>query len=93
MDPARRAAEGVADDRPRQTDAYFLTASSDRLNRYGLIDDVRVALIAVAAAWFLLVIAAGRAPAGEARQRRWWMPVGCSSSARSPTSRSRPTAR
>jgi hypothetical protein len=70
MDPARRAAEGVADDRPRQTDAYFLTASSDRLNRYGLIDDVRVALIAVAAAWFLLVIAAGRAPAGEARQRR-----------------------
>jgi Concanavalin A-like lectin/glucanases superfamily len=58
----------------RQTAAYFLIASSDRTDRDGAIDDARVVLIAVAAAWFLLVIATCRAPAG-ARRRHWWLPV------------------
>ncbi len=58
----------------RQTAAYFLIASSDRTNRDGTVDDVRVALIAAAGAWFLLLVASGRAPASAAR-RRWWVPV------------------
>ena len=55
----------------RQTAAYFLIASSDRISQDGVIDDVRVALIAVALAWFGFAIASGR---GSAR-RRSWMPV------------------
>jgi hypothetical protein len=58
----------------RQTAAYFLIASSDRTNRDGTVDDVRVALIVAAAAWFLLTVASRRAPATPAR-RRWWVPV------------------
>jgi hypothetical protein len=57
----------------RQTAAYFLLASTDRSHRDGIVDDTRAALIAVAAAWFLVLVATRRAPAGTGR-RRWWMP-------------------
>ena len=58
----------------RQTAAYFLTASSDRVKQDGAVDDVRVALIAIAGAWLVLLIAMRRAP-GAAARRRWWVPV------------------
>ena len=57
----------------RQTAAYFLTASSDRISQDGAIDDVRVSLIAIAGAWLVLVVATRGAPA--AARRRWWLPV------------------
>ena len=41
----------------RQADAYLLTASSDRANRIGWLDDVRAALLIGAAIWFCVVIA------------------------------------
>jgi Concanavalin A-like lectin/glucanases superfamily len=59
----------------RQTDAYFLTASSDRVGGGGWRDDARVALLAAAAAMFGVVIASARAPRTQARRRRWWLPV------------------
>jgi hypothetical protein len=59
----------------RQANAYILTASSDRQNRVGWIDDVRAGLVAVAAAWFCLVIATARSPWTLARRRSWWLPV------------------
>ena len=59
----------------RQTDAYMLTAGSDRQNRYGLIDDLRAALLAAAAIWFFLVIATARSPWTVARRHSWWAPV------------------
>jgi hypothetical protein len=58
----------------RQTAAYFLTASSARVNQDGVVDDVRVSLIAIAGAWLVLLIALRRAPAAGAR-RRWWVPI------------------
>jgi hypothetical protein len=54
----------------RQTAAYFLIASSDRINQDGAIDDARVALIAVALAWFVFALASGREP-----HRRPWIAV------------------
>jgi hypothetical protein len=59
----------------RQTDAYILTASSDRQNRVGRIDDVRAWLVAAAAAWFCVMIATARSPWTAARRRSWWLPV------------------
>jgi hypothetical protein len=59
----------------RQTDAYILTAGSDRQDRYGPIDDVRAALIVAAAMWFFVVIATARGPWTAPRRRSWGMPV------------------
>ena len=59
----------------RQTDAYFLSASSGQQNRGGLVDDLRAALLVVVATVFGVVIATGLAPAAPARRRTWWMPV------------------
>jgi hypothetical protein len=52
----------------RQTDAYFLAAGTSRLNSYGFVDDLRAALVVLAAAW-LTYVAAVRG------RRRWWPPV------------------
>ena len=60
----------------RQPDAYLLTASSDRANRGGPLDDVRAALLIAAAIWFCVVIATGRGPRNADRGRSWWLPVG-----------------
>jgi hypothetical protein len=58
----------------RQTDAYFLTASSGHVtNSSG--DTLRIALVMFAAGWFGFVIATGRAPRTGARRRSWWVPV------------------
>jgi hypothetical protein len=59
----------------RQTDAYLLTASSDRQDRTGGVDDLRAALIIAAAIWFCVLIASALAPR-SARRRHWWLPVG-----------------
>jgi hypothetical protein len=59
----------------RQTDAYMLTAGSDRQNQGGLMDDLRTALLVAVAAWFCVVIATGRGPSAAARRRTWWVPV------------------
>jgi hypothetical protein len=53
----------------RQTAAYFLIASSDRINRAGAIDDLRIAMVGIVLAWFALALASTPA------RRRWWMPV------------------
>jgi hypothetical protein len=59
----------------READAYLLTASSDRANRGGWVDDVRAALLIAAAIWFCVVIATGRGPEGADRRHSWWVPV------------------
>ena len=59
----------------RQVDAYFLTAGSSIQNRYGIVDDIRIALVVAAALWFCAVIATGRGPASAARRRSWALPV------------------
>ena len=59
----------------RQTDAYFLSASSGHQNRGGLVDDLRAALVVLVATVLGIVIATGLAPAAPARRRTWWMPV------------------
>jgi Concanavalin A-like lectin/glucanases superfamily len=59
----------------RQTDAYILTAGSDRQDRYGGIDNVRAALLLAAAVWFCAVIATSRGPWTDVRRRAWWQPV------------------
>ena len=58
----------------RQTDAYMLTAGSDRLDRAGRLDDLRAALVVVSLAVLCVVVAAGRAPSSD-RRRSWWQPV------------------
>jgi len=60
----------------RQTDAYLLTASSDRANRGGPLDDLRAALLIAAGIWFCVVIATGLGPRDADRARFWWLPVG-----------------
>jgi hypothetical protein len=59
----------------RQADAYLLTASSDRANRIGWLDDVRAALVAAAAICFCLAIATGRGLSDADPRRSWWVPV------------------
>jgi concanavalin A-like lectin/glucanase superfamily protein len=56
----------------RQTDAYYLHASSAPQDREGLFDDLRAAAAFAAAAWFFVVIALGRGPKATARRRTWW---------------------
>lgn len=60
----------------RQTDAYLLTAGSDRANRTGPLDDLRAALLIAAAIWFAVLIASAQAPRTAARRRQWWLPAG-----------------
>jgi hypothetical protein len=59
----------------RQRDAYFLTASSAREDRLGLVDDARAALVVVAAAWLAFMVATARAPLTAALQPTWWLPA------------------
>jgi concanavalin A-like lectin/glucanase superfamily protein len=59
----------------RQTDAYFLTASSGRENRRGFVDLVRIVLLVVAVAWFTVLIATRRGPRSAARRRSWWLAI------------------
>jgi hypothetical protein len=58
-----------------QTDAYLLTAGSDRQNQLGRFDDLRAAVLVAAIVWFCVVIATGRAPWTRERRRSWWQPV------------------
>jgi hypothetical protein len=60
----------------RQTDAYFLTAGSDRQVAYGgPLDDVRAALLAAAALCFCILLATAPGASAAARRRAWWLPV------------------
>ena len=59
----------------RETDVYSLTASSDRSNSVGILDDVRAALLVGVAVWFCVVIAAGGAAWVGGPRRSWWPPV------------------
>jgi hypothetical protein len=59
----------------RQVDAYFLAASSGRVSRHGLIDDVRFIPLLAAAIWFAFLVATVRAPRTSRRRRTWWLPV------------------
>jgi hypothetical protein len=58
-----------------QTDAYLLTAGSDRLNSFGRLDDLRAALVVLAFAWFCVLLATGRGELAIDRRRSWWQPV------------------
>ena len=60
----------------RQTDAYLLTASSNRHSRFGLLDDIRAALVVAAMIWLGLLIAAGGGGGRTALLRSWWLPLG-----------------
>jgi hypothetical protein len=59
----------------RETDAYFLTASSPRHTGAGFIDDLRAALLVAAAVWFCTVNTLFRAPAATARSKTWLVPA------------------
>ena len=61
----------------RQTDAYFLTAGGGRQgeDRAAILDDARVALLIIVAAWFLVARAGGRAGSVGARRAWYWPPV------------------
>jgi Concanavalin A-like lectin/glucanases superfamily len=60
----------------RQTDAYLLTAGSDRLNRVGRLDDIRAAALVAVIALFCALIATDRGPWAGGRRRAWWQLVG-----------------
>jgi hypothetical protein len=57
----------------RQTDAYLLTAGSDRQYRVGRLDDARAVVVVAALAWWCVVLATGRGPG--IKRRRWWQPT------------------
>jgi hypothetical protein len=59
----------------RQIDAYFLMAGGGGGHRLGAFDNVRAALLVVAAVWLGLVLASGRARWIGGRKRSWWPPV------------------
>ena len=59
----------------RQTDAYFLTASSARLDSGGLQDTLRIVLAIALGAWLGAAIATGRGPTTAARRHTWWLPA------------------
>ena len=59
----------------RQVDAYFLSAGSGRLNRYGVVDAVRIIPVVAAAMWFVFLIVTVRAPRTAVRRHTWWLPV------------------
>ena len=58
----------------RQADAYFLSASSGRLDSGGLQDTLRIVLVVAVGAWFCVAIATGRGPTTAPRRRTWWLP-------------------
>jgi hypothetical protein len=58
-----------------QTDAYLLTAGSDRLNSLGRLDDLRAALVVLAFAWFCVLLATRGGGLAAGRRRSWWQPV------------------
>ena len=60
----------------RQTDAYFLTASSSPESSGGRVDDLRAVVLVAVAGWFGVMIATGRAPVAAARRRTWWLALG-----------------
>jgi hypothetical protein len=60
----------------RQTDAYLLTAGSDRQNRLGRLDDLRAALLVAALVWFCVMIATRGSPDAPGRRHSWWEPAG-----------------
>ena len=59
----------------RQTDAYFLAASSARVDSGGLQDTLRIVLVVALGAWLCAAIATGRGPTTAARRRTWWLPA------------------
>lgn len=59
----------------RQTDAYFLTASSSPETSGGRVDDLRAAVLVAVAGWFGVIIATARAPVAPSRRRTWWLPL------------------
>jgi Concanavalin A-like lectin/glucanases superfamily len=61
----------------RQTDAYFLMAGGGRHSekRLGTLDDARVALLIIAAVWFCVALASGRALSVGGRRLWYWPPV------------------
>jgi hypothetical protein len=59
----------------RQTDAYFLAASTSRLKQNTALDNLRTWVVAAVAAWLAFVVATGRGPAAATRRRSWWLPV------------------
>jgi Concanavalin A-like lectin/glucanases superfamily len=60
----------------RQTDAYLLTAGSDRQNRVGRLDDLRAAALVAAITLFCALIATDRGRSVAGRRRAWWQLVG-----------------
>jgi hypothetical protein len=58
-----------------EVDAYFLSASSGRLDSGGAVDALRIMAVVAALGWFAVLIATARAPRTEIRRRTWWMPV------------------
>ena len=59
----------------RQTDAYFLAASSARVDSGGLQDTLRIVLVVALGAWLCAAIATGRSPTTAARRHTWWLPA------------------
>src|SRR5262245_17669065 len=59
----------------RQTDVFFLEASTGRQPEAGLLDGLRVGLLICAALWFCAPLAHGRGRWVGGRRRLWWLPV------------------
>ena len=61
----------------RQTDAYFLMAGGGQRpeDRPGTLDNVRVALVVIAALFFCLALGTGRPPLIAGRRLWYWPPV------------------
>ncbi len=60
----------------RETDTYFLTASSDLAGLVGPADDVLAGSVAAAAAWFAVVMVSTRGRWIGPRRRSWYIAVG-----------------
>jgi len=60
----------------RETDTYFLTASSDLAGLVGRADDVLAGSVAAAAAWFSVVMVSSRGRWVGPRRRSWYIAVG-----------------
>jgi hypothetical protein len=59
----------------RQTDTYFLAASSARVDSGGFQDTLRIVLAVALGAWLCAGIATGRGPTTAARRHTWWLPA------------------
>jgi hypothetical protein len=60
----------------RETDAYFLDASSDLADRLGPLDTPAAGLVIAAAAWCCLVALVGSAGRSEPEWASWWIAAG-----------------